>query len=326
MAVMDIITGVPFILNAVVIIISAFIIFKAAGYMVYAIEAFGRKQGLSDSFLGLFVVGTAVSIPAILSSLNGILLSDAEITLGSILGANLLTIGLLVGVSGFKYKALSLKSIVFSRSLFFLWGLIVLPLIMLFDGNLTRIDGTILLVLFFIYLAYAWRAEVASGRLNQSISFKSIWRVGLTFVFALAALLLSSRWLVFSSSVIANEFQVPTYFAAITVIAIGTTLPSFALKFGSDKQGSSGLAMGTNIGKMLITFVFFFGLLGVIHPISIEPSRLLYAAAFMLVCITVLFIAQKKKAIARYAGLVMIILYLIFIALELFKTFAESAL
>lgn len=326
MAVSDIITGTPFILNTIIMIISIFIIFKSAGYMIYGIEKFGRRFGLSDSFLGLFVVGTAVSVPAILSSLNGILLSDAQITLGSILGANLLTIGFFVGFSGFKYKTLSLKSIVFSRSLFYMWGLIVLPLIMLLDGNLTRIDGSILLVLFFIYLRKAWLAEEASGRLKKDISIKTSWKSALIFVLALAALLLSSRWLVFSSSVIADQFGIPTYFAALTVVAIGTTLPSFALKFRAEKEKASNLAMGTYVGRMLVTFVFFFGLIGVLHPISVEASRLLYAASFMLVCITILFIAQKKQAIAKYAGLAMLVLYFIFIGLELLKSFAEAAL
>lgn len=312
-------TQIPVIILIAVLAVSIVVVLNSAKYMIMAVEMYGKKFGLSDAFLGLFVVGTAVAMPAMLSSVNGLILNDAEIAIGSIIGANLLTIGLVVGFLGFKYKKLSLKSKVFSKTLLFVCGLIVLPLLLIIDGSLGRIDGIILLVLFFSYFSYVWLAEKTTGELKKNVPIKGYWKQVLTFAFALAALLLSTNWLVFSAAALSKIFEIPSFFTAVTVIAVGTSLPILIVRLKAGKEGYSELALGTYIGNLLVTFVFFFGMVGLLRPVALQPSKTITASAFMLLFVSILFIAQKKRASARIAGSVLILLYLIFIAIEALK-------
>lgn len=316
---LDIFQQIPILLLLTILVVSFLVIFKSAQYMIISLKNYSQRLGLSEAFIGLFVLGTALAIPAILSSINGIFLGDPELVLGSILGANLLTIGFAVGVSGFKYKSLILKSEVLSKSMFFTWGLIVLPLLLILDGRLGRIDGAILLVLFFSYITYIWFTEKKREELKEDVSIRNLWKPALTFIIALAALLLATNWLVFSASALSNAFKIPSFFAAVTVVSLGTTLPNFAVRLQAKTEGYAALAMGTYIGKLLITFVLFFGLIGLFNPVSVQPSRLVLAAIFMLVFVTILFVAQKKANVARYAGVGFLVLYFIFIILELLK-------
>ena len=319
MTLMNVLFQPSTLLNLFVIIVSFIVIYKSAGHIILAMEKYGRSLGLSDSFLGMFVVGTAVAIPIILTSINGIILKDAEMMLGSVLGANLLTIGLILGISGFKYNSVSMSSKFFSKSLLPTWGLIILPLLLLLDGKLNQLDGVVLLFLFFMYLRHTWKIEKSIGHLKKKVLFKNVWKSELTFLFAFAALLLSTRWLVFSASVLSKTFQISSFLTAITVVALGTTFPHFVIRFKAKEEGHSDLAMGTQIGRLLITFVFFLGLVGIFSPISIQPSKLLFASLFMLISTTIFFFALKKKEMGKIIGFTLLVIYFAFIILEILK-------
>ncbi len=321
MALIALLQQIPLVIILSILVISLLIIIKAAEYMVYAMKGYGDKFGLSEEFLGLFVVGTALAAPAIISSVTGIFLDDAEIALGSILGSNLLTFGFLLAMSGFNYKALSIKSKLFSKSLFFTWGLITLPLILILDGSLGRIDGIALLACFGLYIKYVWKIEKSIEKPKKNVAVTSFWKPALTFIIAFAALLLSTNWLVFSASVLARTFNFPSYFAAVTIVSIGAALPSFAIRFKAKEEGHSEFAMGTYIGRLLITFVLFFGLVGLFSPVAVQASKTVFASIFMLIFVTILFAAQKKQAIARFAGMALLVLYFVFIALEALKAY-----
>jgi len=307
----------------VIILISVFVIIQSAKFLIQSATSFGRRLGFSDSWLGLVILATVSAFPAMLSSITGLLLGNVDVLFGTVLGTNLVNVGLVIGTLGLFARAKLSDSKVFEKSFFMIWGIIMLPLFLLLDGYLSRIDGLLLLTAFFFYLRHVWIAEGSLGKLKKNIPLIRFWKEGLTFIFAFTALLLSTRWLVFSTLILADTYNIPSFIAAITVIAFGTSLPNFAIQYNASKKRNESLATGNVLGSLVITFVLFFGLVGLISPTAIEPSKLLFASAFMLFLVSVLLNTVKKGNLTKKTSLFILILYFLFLGIELYKNFVQ---
>jgi len=307
--------------NLIIIIISLFVVYKSAGFLIHAAAKFGRRLGFSDAWLGLIIISTVASFPVMLSSITGLFLDDVEFLIGSILGTNLFNIGIVIGTLGLFTKTKIGKSKVFEKSFFMIWGIIMLPLFLLLDGFLSRIDGIVLLIVFFYYLRYIWKAEGSLGKLKKDIPLASFWKEALTFIFAFTALLLSTRWLVFSSLILSNNYNIPSFITAITVIAFGSALPSFAIQYNASRKRHESITTGSVLGSLVITFVLYFGLVGLFFPIAIEPSKLLFASAFMLFSLSLVLNTLRKRNLTKRTSLILLILYFAFIGAEIIRSF-----
>ena len=128
--------------------------YKSAEYLVYASAKFCTKLGLSEAWFGLIIIATETSLPVMFISTQSLILNDSDAAFGSILGTNMMIIGLVIGSLGLFSRAEVQKSKVFENSFFMIWGLVLLPLFLLLDGYLSRIDGFALLIAFIYYLLY----------------------------------------------------------------------------------------------------------------------------------------------------------------------------
>src|SRR3989338_4841887 len=129
--------------------------FKAADLIVYSISRYGRKLGFSDMLSGLVVVALAASMPELISSLTGLVLGSTSVLFGTILGTNIVHLSLVLGVLAIVGKKVSVECAIFGSKLWVLWLFLLAPFVlMLWDNELGRVDGAILVALFFLYLGW----------------------------------------------------------------------------------------------------------------------------------------------------------------------------
>lgn len=307
----------PLVFNGIVLLASFYILFKAADLIVYGISDYAKKLGLSDSIIGLVVVAMAASAPEIISSLTGFLTGNTGIGFGTIIGSNMVHVGLALGALCLLAKKIKIEPNIFTKKRLMMWGLLMLPFVLAIIGKgLTRIDGAILIIVFFLYLKMLWNME---GRVKKNVQFKNIWRDALIFMLALAALILSGRWLVFSSVQIASYFNVPAYFIALTIIGIGTTTPDFAVEIKSLFKKHASIGLGDLLGSLVIELLLFFGIVALIAPMKIELTEALNAMVFLALGITTVMFWMNKKELTWKHGLFLLLMYAVFLAIEIYK-------
>ncbi len=309
----------PALFNSLVLVASLFILFKSADLIVYGISNYAKKLGLSEAIIGLVVVAMAASAPEIISSLTGFITGQEGVGFGTIIGTNMVHAAFALGVLTILGKKIKLEPNIFTRRRLVMWIALMLPLVLALDGQLSRADGIILVGAFLAYLLQLWHMEGTLGKIKKNVQFKNIWRDAFIFLGAFAALMLAGRWLVFSSVQIANYFQLPPYFIALTVIGIGTTIPDVAIELKSLFKAHASIGLGDLLGSLIIELLLFFGIVALFKPININLAQTANAIFFLAISITLMMFWMNKKELTWKHGLTFLALYLAFLTVEIYK-------
>jgi cation:H+ antiporter len=311
----EIITN-PLILNLFIVIASLVLMAKASDLAVYGVSRYARKLGLSDYIVGILIVAIAASMPELVASITGATLGNDGIVLGTLFGSNLAGLALVLGITTIFGKKVSTKSKVLRGTNLFMWGLIMLPILLLFDGKLSRIDGIFLVLAFIFYVVYIWRKEGSLGKVKKDVKFETILKDGFIFAGSLIVILLSARYLVFSSIMIANSLGISSFLIALSVIAIGATMPDIMVAIKSVKQKHEGVGYGNVVGSMVVKALLFLGVIAIINPIEYSVLALGNLIFFRTAMVTLVLFWATKGMIKRKQGLVLLLMYAIFMIIE----------
>lgn len=318
MAVLEILTH-PLTFWMFILIASLYILLKSADYIVLSIGSYAKRLGLSDAIIGLVVIAMAASAPEIISSLTGFLASGENVGFGSILGANMVHVGFALGILCIVGRKVKLEPNIFTKRRLLMWAFLMLPFILALDGQLSRPDGAILVIAFCTYFGILWKLEGTLGKVKKEIKIKHIWKDSLVFLLAFAALMLSGRWLVTSSVQIANELNIPSYFIALTIIGIGTTIPDIAIELKSVFSKREGIGLGDLLGSLVIELLLFFGILSIVKPMDINLGLILNAFIFLIILISAMIFFLNKKELTWKHGAFFMGGYLLFLLIEIYK-------
>ncbi|MCK4589883.1 MAG: sodium:calcium antiporter [Nanoarchaeota archaeon] len=305
--------------NTVVILVSLFIILKAADLVVYGVSGYAKKLGLSNYLAGLVIVSVAASMPEVISSLSGLFAGHEEMMIGAILGNNMVHMALLIGILALVGKNMKIESPVLEKSKFLMWVLLLLPIALFLDGKLGRIDGLVLILCYGIYMGFLWHREKKIGKLKEKVHFKDIWRYSLIFLGSLLAMLMAGRWLVIGAINIAEMSRIPTFFIALTIIGVGSAIDDFAIGIRSVLQGKQEIGIGDALGSILNELVLFFGIVALIRPIEMSIKTTWSSFLFLGISISLVVLFLRRKRITWKDGLLMIGIYAAFIAVEVWK-------
>jgi len=309
----------PLLFNGIILAASLYILFKSADLLLDGISDYAKKLGLSDAIIGLVVVAMAASAPEIISSLSGFLAGTASVGFGAIIGTNMVHAAFALGIITIIGKKIRLESNIFTRQRFTMWAALMLPFILALDGQLSRPDGAILVIAFLIYLLNLWRMEGTFGKIKKQVQFKAIWKDMFIFLGCFVALMLSGKWLVVSSIRIADYFSLPSYFIALTVIGIGTTLPDIAVELRSLYKKHASIGLGDLLGSLIIELLLFFGLVALFKPIEVNITQAANALFFLAAAITLMMLWMNKKELTWKHGVAFVGLYILFLAVEIYK-------
>lgn len=309
----------PVLFHSIIILLSLFVMFKAADLLVEGISGYAKKLGLSDAIIGLVVVAMAASSPEIISSLTGFMSGQGNVGFGAIIGSNMVHVGFALGILALVGKRRPLEVGIFSQQKIMMWAALMLPLLLALDGQLSRVDGVLLLLAFVIYIAKIWQIEGTLGTMKKNVKLKTLWRDAAIFLGCLVAVLLAGRWLVVSSVGLAQLFDIPAYFIALTIIGVGTTMPDIAVELRSLFRARAAIGLGDLLGSLMIELLLFFGIISIIRPLEVNVLTVANAFFFLALSMTTLMILMRGKELTWKHGLIFIGYYAAFISIEIWK-------
>jgi cation:H+ antiporter len=309
----------PALFHSIIVLASLFVLFKAADLLVEGISGYAKKLGLSDAIIGLVVVAMAASAPEIISSITGFVTGQGGVGFGTIIGANMVHVGFALGILALFGRRTSLEAGIFSQQKLMMWAALMLPLLLALDGELSRVDGVLLILAFCIYLGKLWQLEGTLGRMKKNVRLKTLWRDAFVFLGCLAAVLLAGRWLVFSSVELARQFDIPAYFVALTIIGVGTTMPDIAVEIRALFKARAAIGLGDLLGSLMIELLLFFGIIALIQPLEVNVATVTNAFFFLALSITTLMLLMHKNELTWKHGLLFLGYYAAFISIEIWK-------
>jgi len=318
-AIIGVMSQYPLVSNLIILALSFFIVAKAADLLILGIGEYARKFGISDYLIGFLVISMGTALPDFIAALMGALSNQGGIVLGTLIGSSICSIMLVFGVMGFVGKKIKVKAKILHGTKKYIFIMCVLPLVLISDGTLSRPDGFILVAAFAAYVVYLWVQEGKLGKL-KSVMIKNLWRDVFIFLGALVALLLASRFLVFSSVNTANILGISPYFVALIIIGVGASMPDLTVELKSIIRGKTSIGFGNLLGGIIADMVFFLGLIALIRPINlvninivgVVVSSLFFAGTMGLV----LWWAQKGT-FTRKQGTMLLALYGLFLLAQI---------
>lgn len=269
-------------LMSILAIFAGFIVLIwGADRFVSGAAATARNLGMSPLLIGLMIVGLGTSAPEMLVSANAALSGNTGLAMGNAIGSNIANVALIVGAAALVSPML-VKSATLKREFPILIGAMVAAYFLIADGDLTRIDGLLLisgLIGLLSWMAYTalrsrqtdpmhseFDAEIPK---DMSMRTASIW-----LVVGLTALLVSAKILVWGAINIAQAFGVSDLIIGLTIVAIGTSLPELAAAVVSSLKQEHDIAIGNVLGSNLFNLLGVMAIPGLIHPDQVEPSVL----------------------------------------------------
>ncbi|WP_227368343.1 calcium/sodium antiporter [Halomonas sp. M20] len=234
-----------------------------------------RHLGVSTLLIGMLVIGFGTSAPELMVSALASGQGNPGLALGNGYGSNIANIGLILGAVAL-ISPLSVHSQVIRQELPLLCLVTLISAWLLLDGEVSRLDAALLLLLLAAVLALSiWRANRSSGDAlamadgeppsAEAMTLKTglIWTlVGLVLLIA------SSRLLVWGAVYVAEAFGVSDLIIGLTVVAIGTSLPELASSISALRKKEHDLVLGNVIGSNLFNTLGVVGLAGAIMPID----------------------------------------------------------
>lgn len=305
----------PLIFHSIIILASLAILAKSADLVVYSISDYAKKLGVSDYLIGFLVVSIGTAIPELVASITGALVAQGAIVFGTIFGSNLSKLPLL-GLVLLIAKNIKIKQNIGMNAPIFTLFTTLLPVLLIIDGVLSKTEGAILIVLFLVYIIRLWRGEGQIGKMKKNVELKNIWKDALIFSLALGALLLSARFLVFSSISISELLNISPYIIGLIVIGVGASAPEITVQIRSILKHHQDIAFGNVLGSVVANSALVLGIVAVIKPVYINPSTVFITSIFMIAGTLYTLIIMEKERVNWKHGIVLISFYLLFLLAE----------
>ena len=311
--------------------IFGFLLIKATDQLVNELRDISQITHIGKFGLTAFLIAFATSLPELVVGIVSALEGRPTLSLGNVLGSNIADIALVMGGAAIVGGSIRVLGEFLRRDFFstFLAG--SMPLLLLVNGELSRIDAVVLLAVYvwYTYTVLAGKTGKLAQyqktehpflqrlflRLNQDKAKRHYARL----IFWTAVLLLSADMLVRSSVFLAGALGIPIILIGLFFVAVGTSLPEFAFELRAVRSGETAMVFGNLLGSVVANSTLILGLTALISPIHLDGGfqpYLLATVAFVVTFAMFWIFVSTKRTLERWEGVLLLLVYLLFAYFE----------
>lgn len=314
---------------ALIFSIAAFclILIKSADFVIVGLRRLGKSTKTAVFALSAIILALGTSLPELFVGITSAIENTPNLILGVVLGSNIANIALVCGFMSLITGRIIVRGAVLRRDIIVAFLAGIIPMILLLDGKLGRVDGLILLSVYFAYTTSFFKKryeEIAEEHRKESFFYRFFRRFnyidasrrresGRLFV-GIALLLFSADMIVRLSRMVAESAGIPVFIIGLLVLAVGTSLPELAFSLRSLEDNESSMFFGNLLGSLIANSTLIIGFTSLINPIEVVAvdQYLKSAIFFVVIFLTFAFFVDSKKRLDRWEGLVLLLMYLLF--------------
>jgi len=311
-------------------IIGFIILIRGGALLVSGAASLARKLNISHLVIGLTVVAFGTSSPEFIVNIIASAKGSTDIAIGNVLGSNIANILLILGIAALIRPMTVYKNTIWKEIPLSLLAALVLGFLVndaLIDGLdasiLTRIDGLVLLSFLAIFMYYIFgiakdnEAEEHNGDIKDLGIFQSIVYVFL----GLVGLTVGGEWIVNGAIHMAQTFGISESLIALTIIAIGTSLPELAASIAAVIKSNTDIAIGNVVGSSILNIFWILGVSSVIRPLPFHTFNNIDIGMVVLANILLfsfMFIG-RRHILEKKEGVLFILIYLGYISFVIMR-------
>ena len=310
-----------------ILIVGFTLLVKGADLFVDGASGIAKKFGISELIIGLTIVAMGTSAPEAAVSIAAAAKGSAGISIGNVIGSNIMNIFIILGVVA-AIVPLKIERSTVRYEMPFTILVTAVFVLMGRDGLITRLDGAILWAGLLLYIAYLLRqakqkpaeaptqaetgaASAATAELAAEVPAEapSIWKLIALTIAGLAVILVSSDYAVDAAVALAKIFNISDRVIGLTIVALGTSLPELVTSVTAALRGNADLAVGNVVGSCIFNLLFVLGTSALILPILCAPNFLSDAYVAVGATVLLLIFGYTQMKIARWEGALLVACY-----------------
>ena len=286
---------------------------KGADWFVDGASGFAAKLGIPQLVIGLTIVAMGTSMPEAAVSISAALRGNADITVGNIVGSNILNILIILGITA----VIRTLKVAHSTIRYEIPFMIAVTLVLLWLGytgsEVTWVEGILLWILFIGYLAYllfmAKKNRDEEGQ-EQTKELSMVRLIGLT-ILGVVMIVAGSNFAVEGASNIAAALGISERFIGLTIVAFGTSLPELVTSVSAARKGNADIAIGNIVGSNIFNVFMILGCTATVKPLPAYTGFILDSIMAALGCVLVwIFVmTNKRHQIRWWHGAILLIVY-----------------
>ena len=312
------------ILQILILLGSFFFLALAGKWLIDALSRIGVCLKLKEFVLAFFIMGVGATLPNLIIGVTSALKKIPELSFGDVMGANIFDLSLVVGlVTLISRSGLSSSSRTIQGSSIFMMVIALLPIFLVLDGSLSRLDGIFLLAAFAAYTCWLFSKKDRFTKVYKNCPLKfSTWEIvkdTFTITAGLLIIFIGGQGVVYSATFFYETFHLPLGLIGMFVVAIGTCMPETFFSLQAARKGQDWMILGNLMGNVIITSTFVLGIVSLIAPIKIvDFSPFAIARLFLIIAVLFfIFFVKTGHKITRREGLVLIGVYIAFLIVEI---------
>ena len=273
------------VLHVFILLVGFLFLVKGADWFVEGAAGIAKKLGIPQLVIGLTIVAMGTSMPEAAVSITAALNNNAGITIGNIVGSNILNILIILGITAVITNVAIQKSTLLYEIPFMIGITALLLVFGLTGSSITFIEGVVFLLLFIAFLVYLFIMS-KKGEVQEEGEIKDIpvWKCLLFMVIGGVMVVKGSDFAVSGASWIARFFGMSERFIGLTIVAMGTSLPETAVSVTASLVNNNELAVSNVVGSNIFNLMVVVGVCSILTPILVQKETIRRDIPFSMIC------------------------------------------
>ena len=303
--------------SLVLLAVGFVLLVKGADWFVDGSAGIAARLGIPQLVIGLTIVAMGTSAPEAAVSITAALRGSADITVGNVVGSNILNILVILGLAASLTTIAVAKSTLY-REIPYMVAITVLLLVLGRDGTLSLLDGVILWAAFLVYLGYLFfMARSGQGETEEISANRPLWKMGLWTLVGLGAIVLGSHVAVTGATAIARILGLSERLIGLTIVALGTSLPELFTSVSAARRGNADIAIGNIVGSNIFNILFVVGTSALITPVPFAAPFISDTLIAIVAAVLLWICCIHHARLSRIGGVAMLASYATYFALVL---------
>jgi cation:H+ antiporter len=298
------------ILLAIVLLVLGFVLLiKGADWFVDGAAGIAARFGIPQLVIGLTIVAMGTSAPEAAVSITAAKAGNAGITIGNVIGSNIMNILLILGITSVITSVAVQKSTIQYEIPFMLVISVLLLVLGGTDSSIVRWEGAVLWLFFIIYMVYLFVMAKNGEAEEEEEKPRALWmQIGMLLVGAVG-IVVGADLTVDNATVIAQFLGMDDRLIGLTIVAFGTSLPELVTSITAARKGKADIAIGNIVGSNVFNILFVVGTTALITPVVFETGFLVDGIVAIAAGILLWIGVMKEKKLRRPTGMIMLLAY-----------------
>jgi len=290
------------------------VLLKGADIFVERAALVAASLGVPDFLVGVTLVALGTSLPELAASVASVMGGAGEFVAGTVIGSNVANLAFIMGAAALAFKGFTITPKLMRRDIPVMLVAAAVLGLMSMDGVVSRPEGLVLMAMYVLYLVQSVGQQRGGEAVERRGEFKAVWIVWL--VVGAAAVYAGAEFTVRAVVSLTRLLGLAdASILALTVVAVGPSLPELVVSLVAAKKSYHDLSVGNVVGSNICNSFLVMGAPAVAAPLPVSAAVAGVGVPFMLAASFIFWVFAHQGGVGRIQGLFLLLLFVLFLGM-----------